>query len=471
MIRPSSTAKLFGTDGIRCRAGLPPLDPETVSSIGSALVSLLGAGAKIIIGRDTRESGPWIEKALKQGIATAGGRAIPVGVITTPGVAFLTRKLDGDAGVVISASHNPYLDNGIKIFSPSGQKFSDEMEDAIAGYLVRRQLCGELRPVDGPAEVATELDSSPLVGDYIDHLTSHFTPQNDLRNSGVRGLRLVIDCANGAASAIAPLVFAELGANVTVIGASPDGRNINEQCGALHTEQLERKVVAESADLGLAFDGDADRLILVDSTGARHDGDSILFLLGRHLHQRGRLTGNRVVATIMSNFGLELAFRNVGIDLVRTAVGDKYVLEELLRRGGMIGGEQSGHVIFPDISLAGDGMITAIEVLKVMSGTGFDLAALTRDLIRTPQVVINLPVRQKTPLENIPVVQEALSDLQADLSSTGRVLVRYSGTENIVRIMIEGPNEMMIRERAELLAKLLSASLSQEDRSDSLSAD
>lgn len=460
---------LFGTDGIRGRAGVSPLDPRTLTAIGHSLVGLLGAGATVIVGRDTRESGHWIESALSRGVADAGGRAISVGVITTPGVAFLTRELGGDAGVVISASHNPFYDNGIKIFTPGGQKLSDEMELAIAERLAEIRLPDDLQLPSTEVSAASVLPADPTPSrPYVDYLSRRLA---ELRRSSLEdrpghtildGLRLVIDCANGAATAIAPLVFSQLGAAVTVINAAPDGRNINQQCGALHTGLLQQRVVEESADLGLAFDGDADRLILVDRSGRTLDGDSILFILSTHLHRQRQLTGNRVVATIMSNFGLELALRNLGIDLVRTAVGDRYVLEELLRGGGAIGGEQSGHIIFPTIGLAGDGIVTAIEVLRVICETGSDLVELTSGLVRTPQVLINLPVERKIPLDSIPAVREALDDLRAELALTGRVVVRYSGTENIVRIMIEGTSETLINERANSLSRLLALWLNPE---------
>lgn len=463
--------ELFGTDGIRGRAGDPPLDPPTISSIGYALVRLLGDGATVVVGRDTRESGDWIERALRDGIDRAGGTSVAVGVITTPGVAYLTQKMGGDAGVVISASHNPYHDNGIKVFSPSGQKLSDGMEAAIAEFL----SVGE--PASGHASAQTF--SSGALPDkglhsadqshtraYVDYLVARLTAAAGSARADrafFSDLKIVIDCANGAAAAIAPAVFSALGSGLTVINAAPDGKNINDRCGALYPDALQQRVIEESADVGFAFDGDADRLVLVDRRGRRHDGDSILFLMSRHLHRQRQLTGNRVVATIMSNFGLELALRDLGIDLVRTPVGDKYVLEELLQRGGAIGGEQSGHIIFPGIGLAGDGIVTAIEVLRVMAETDTDLVDLTRDLVHTPQVLINLPVVKKLPLDTIAPLQEALRSIEAELASNGRVLVRYSGTENIVRIMIEGTSEEMIRDRAERLSQLLSTHLNRCD--------
>lgn len=467
--------ELFGTDGIRCRAGVAPLDPRTVFAIGQSLVRLLGVGAKVVVGRDTRESGGWIEGALAAGIEDAGGRLLTLGVITTPGVAFVTRESGAHAGVVISASHNPYYDNGIKVFSPSGRKLSEEMEGQLAVLLSESESSGQgsssdkLDQFDGHDLIRHKsLDESAGQG-YIDDLTNRLASVlRTAHNLGrpLSGLRMVVDCANGAAAQVAPSVFAQFGASVSFINASPDGRNINEKCGALDTRMLRRQVIETRAEIGLAFDGDADRLILVDQSGAEHDGDSILFIIGTHLKRQKRLPGDRVVATVMSNFGLELALRDRGVNMVRTAVGDKYVLEELLQRGGAIGGEQSGHIIFPEISLAGDGIITAIELLGVMSETGQNIIELTRGLVRTPQVLINLPVERKVPLDSLPIVQEALQDLRAELASTGRALVRYSGTENIVRIMIEGTSESMIRERAEQLSDLLSSSLKHENFDD-----
>jgi phosphoglucosamine mutase len=446
------TQKLFGTDGIRGKAGQFPLDPPTIKLIGYFLARRLGNGSTIVIGRDTRESGLWIEEAICKGIALGGGRTITAGIIPTPGVALLTRELKANAGLVISASHNPYQDNGLKIFSPSGQKLSDEMEMAISEDVtgIGPALISSLdKPVDRPAE-----EHPDLAERYEKYLLEMVAP----KLSAAR-IKIALDCANGAASFIAPRLFSSLGAQVAVINASPDGLNINSDCGALHPRNLQKLVVDYDADLGFAFDGDADRLMLVDRNGNLLDGDHILFLISDHLHRHQRLTGNRVVATVMSNLGLELALRERGIDLVRTGVGDKYVLDELLRGGGAIGGEQSGHIILPEISLAGDGMVTALEILRIVAESGKTVAELAAGMVRMPQVLINLAVKQKIPLEEMPLVSSTLTTLEKEMAGTGRILIRYSGTENLVRIMIEGADEATIRSQADSLAKLLDLQL------------
>ncbi|MFN6202432.1 MAG: phosphoglucosamine mutase [Acidobacteriota bacterium] len=446
------TQKLFGTDGIRGKAGQFPLDPPTIKLIGYFLARRLGSGSTIVIGRDTRESGPWIEEAISRGIALGGGRTIAAGVIPTPGVALLTKELQASAGLVISASHNPYHDNGLKIFSPSGQKLSDEMEMAISEDVtgIGPALLPALeRAVDPPAEV-----NPALAQRYQDFLRARISaPLVPI------SLKIALDCANGAASQIAPQLFASLGAEVTVINAAPDGQNINQDCGALHPDRLQELVIASGADLGFAFDGDADRLMLVDGQGRLLDGDHILYLMTDYLSRHQQLTGNRVVATVMSNLGLEIALRKRGIDLVRTAVGDKYVLDELLRGGGAIGGEQSGHIILPEISLAGDGMLSALEILRVVIESGRPVADLAAGMERMPQVLINLPVSHKVPFEEMPAVTAELSRLENEMAGNGRILLRYSGTENLVRIMIEGSDETTIRGQAESLARLIDSQL------------
>ncbi len=446
------TQTLFGTDGIRGKAGQYPLDPPTIKLIGYFLARRLGTGSLIVIGRDTRESGLWIEEAISRGITLGGGKTVTAGIIPTPGVALLTRELKANAGVVISASHNPYQDNGLKIFSPSGQKLNDEMEMAISEDVA----------FIGPALVSTfdrstyeSPEPRPELADrYIDYLQSLI-----VGTSGMDRLKIVLDCANGAASHIAPILFTSLGANVSVINASPDGLNINSDCGALHPANLQNLVVELGADLGFAFDGDADRLMLVDGKGNLLDGDSILYLIADHLHQQQMLTGNRVVATVMSNLGLELALRKRQIELVRTPVGDKFVLDELLRGGGSVGGEQSGHIILPEISFAGDGMVTALQILRILAKTGQTVNQLAAGMVRMPQILINLPVREKRPFEEMPPVTEALTRLEEEMAGSGRILLRYSGTENLVRIMIEGVDEATIRKQANSLALLLQAEL------------
>ena len=445
--------RLFGTDGIRGLAGEAPLDNATVAKIGFSLAHQLNAsnpsGAPlIVIGRDTRESGPAIEAALAAGAAHGGARIRSAGLITTPGVAFLTRSMNAVAGVVISASHNPYRDNGIKIFSPSGKKLSDEIERKIEDDVLgdgRSFPDVDINPVEAEAL---------LKDDYLEYL------KHDVAGAlNLRGMKIVIDCAEGASFELAPRLFTLLGADVTAIHTNPDGRNINLKCGSLHPEELQKRVVAQGASLGIAFDGDADRMLLVDEDGRLLDGDYVLYILGLFMKSEGKLEGNRVVATVMSNLGLELAMKERGIELVRTSVGDKYVLDELLRGGGALGGEQSGHIIFPRISLAGDGMITAIELLRVVERSQKSVKELASGFIRLPQVVLNVRVSRKPPIESVESLSKAIKELERVLDGNGRLLVRYSGTENLARIMIEGKDESNIHQQARDLAGIIEREL------------
>ena len=443
--------RLFGTDGIRGIAGQFPLDDTTVSIIGRAVVSNLarelGRPPRILIGRDTRESGPRIEFALARGAIAAGAEVQSAGVITTPGVAYITRVTPFDAGIVISASHNPYQDNGIKIFSPSGKKLADEMERKIEADVAAAASLPVVQSED-KGSLRDQVDSGrELQTTYIRYLANEVSQGLELE-----GLSLALDCANGAASAIAPEVFARLGAAVDVLSAQPDGRNINEGCGSLHLEGLQSVVVERRHDFGIAFDGDADRALFVDGAGMLVDGDATLLILADYLKRRGRLTGDLVVATVMSNVGLEIALRERGIDLLRAQVGDRYVLEELLARGGKLGGEQSGHIIFPDISLAGDGIITAIELLRAARDSGVSLRELASQMTHYPQLLVNVRVRSKPPLNSIPEVRAEIERLEEALVGKGRLLVRYSGTENLARVMIEGQDESQVREQANSLA-------------------
>ncbi len=445
--------EFFGTDGLRGVAGAYPLDAPTIERIGYALAreltARLGRAPRIVIGRDTRESGVWIESAIARGIVTANGTVQSAGVITTPGVAYLTRAENADAGVVISASHNPYQDNGIKVFAPSGQKLDDAAELAI-----ERDLKDGAHDALPMKDVAISADSA-LQEKYLAFLRDEIGQSLNLQ-----GLRLVVDCANGASSALAPQLFAALGAELTVINADPNGRNINLNCGSLHPETLQAEVRAKDAHLGVAFDGDADRLVLVDERGELVDGDQVLFIMADYFAPRGLLREQRVVATVMSNLGLELALRERGIELVRTSVGDKNVLDELLKNGGSIGGEQSGHIIFPEISLAGDGLISALEVLRVVAESGRSLSELASGFTRCPQITINVKVARKPPLESVPEIKQAMDALVQQLNGKGRLLVRYSGTENLARVMVEGQEESAVRHQAEQMAQLIKELLS-----------
>lgn len=444
--------KFFGTDGIRGDAGVFPLDELTIERIGYSLAkemaNRLGRVPQIIIGRDTRESGDWIEAAIARGVITAQAGVKSAGFITTPGVAYLTKILNADAGVVISASHNPYQDNGIKIFAPTGQKLDDAAEQAIERDLeaFHSDDAAEFPPIVD-AFVNTDLS---LKEKYLAFL------HNEI-GTGLKldGLKLVIDCANGASFELAPKLFAALGAELKVINADPNGRNINLNCGSLHPETLQQAVLEAKADAGLAFDGDADRLLMVDERGQLVDGDQVLFVMAEYLASKGKLAGNRVVATVMSNMGLEVALAERGITLVRTSVGDKNVLDELLKNGGSIGGEQSGHLIFPEISLAGDGIITALEVLRAMAESKRSLGELAGGFTRYPQVIINVGVARKPPLDSVVPIKEAMANVEEELADKGRLLVRYSGTENLARVMIEGQDEATIRAQAESLAQLI----------------
>lgn len=444
--------KLFGTDGIRGEAGQYPLDTATIERFGYALAielqQRLTVTPEIIVGRDTRESGEWIEAAVLRGARTAGAHFQSAGVITTPGVAYLTKALNAHAGVVISASHNPYHDNGLKVFSPSGQKLDDATEQAI-----EKDLLGEaaaLPPIQQEPVTSDEQHAQALQQQYLSFL------QNEIgAGLNLSGIKLVLDCAHGASYRLAPALFQTLGAAITTINAAPTGRNINLDCGALHTEQLQAKVLECGAELGIAFDGDADRSLFVDAAGNLIDGDQVLFIVAQYLATQNQLEGKRVVATVMSNLGLELGLQAQGITLARTNVGDKYVLEDLLKNGGSIGGEQSGHVIFPKISLAGDGMITALEVLRVMQDAKQSLRELTSNFTRYPQVVINVKVARKPPLESIAPIKAMMEQLNHELAGNGRLLLRYSGTENLARVMIEGQAETAIRAQAEAMAQVL----------------
>jgi phosphoglucosamine mutase len=442
---------LFGTDGIRGEAGRFPLDPSTVNAIGFSLASHLANtrhAPEIVIGRDTRESGESIEQALIEGANRAGAKCLSAGVITTPGVAYLTRALQADAGVVISASHNPYQDNGIKIFAPTGQKLDDSVERLIESDVAAN--------AEQPAvSNASNRSASPNLERILREEYLNFLARKIGRGLELQGLTIVVDCANGANSMLAPTLFSRLGANVIAINASPDGRNINRDCGSLHIESLQRKVVKERADLGVAFDGDADRSLFVDAEGKFVDGDATLWVLGKYLQSHGRLKDNTVVATVMSNIGLELALQSEGMRLVRTDVGDKYVLEELLRRGASIGGEQSGHIILPELSLAGDGMITVLCLLRALRESQKTLAEMTEGFKQYPQILLNVRVREKVPFAELASVRSEVDEVEELLSQKGRLLLRYSGTEPLARIMIEGENQFKIEGYAQKIANAI----------------
>jgi len=441
--------ELFGTDGIRGVAGEYPLDPHTTYAAGLALGRLarqLGADPEVILGVDTRESGPWISRHLAGGLAAEGVRARFAGLIATSGVAYLTRTDAFVAGVMVSASHNPYRDNGIKIFGHSGYKLPDEQEHELEGEIFSLLARGV-----EPSPIAMEEDPG-LDLRYLDFLASTF-PRS------LEGLRIVMDCANGAASKLGPALLNRLGAQVHAIHCSPDGRNINLNCGALHVESLRETVRNLGAELGVALDGDADRAMFISPRGEVVDGDGVLLLTARHLLGRGELGGPQgrptVVSTVMSNLGLERALASEGISMPRTAVGDKYVLEEMRRIGAVLGGEQSGHIIFHNHATTGDGLLTTLRVLEVMLASGRGLDELTTGLERYPQRLVNIRVREKRPFDQLPEVAGEIQAAESAFGVAGRILVRYSGTELLARVMIEGADGGLVEEHAGRIARAI----------------
>jgi phosphoglucosamine mutase len=442
--------RLFGTDGIRGVAGEFPLDDSTVVAIGAALAHTLAAQhaqPRVLLGMDTRESGPSLAAHLAAGLRSGGIDVTFAGVLPTPAVAFLTRTHGFAAGVVISASHNPWRDNGVKIFGADGYKLADSAELAIEEEIFSR--AGKVSANAAPPLVA---DVS-LLFDYAEWLRAEVPAL--AANKSLQGKRIVVDCANGAAFNIAPPVMDSLGAEVIATHAAPNGRNINQDCGALHPEVVAAEVVARNADLGITFDGDADRVLFATAHGKVVNGDGILLLAARALHAQGRLHGDTVVATTMSNMGLEAALAADNITMLRAPVGDKYVLAEMQKTGAALGGEQSGHIIFTDRSTTGDGLLTALVVLEMIAHSGQPLHDLIRDLKTFPQVIVNIPVREKPPLDTVPGLRSAMRAAQAELAGKGRVNVRYSGTEKLARVMVECQSESKMREVADHLAGII----------------
>jgi phosphoglucosamine mutase len=427
--------RLFGTDGVRGKAGEYPLDPATVRRLGAALVRALrhadDAPLRFLVGRDTRESGEWIERELARGIADQGGDLTSLGVVPTPAVAYLTPLKGFTAGVVISASHNPFEDNGIKVFSGAGEKFTEASEREVESIVDDTSWAvGDAHDV--------RIASADYRDDYLSHLQEMLPPSSRLK------LRLAIDCANGATTTVAPQLFKGLGFDTLVIGKEPDGRNINLGCGSTAPQLLAKTVVGGRYHLGIAFDGDGDRAIFVDANGRVVDGDAVMLMCATALKAEGRLRNNAIVATVMSNIGLEIALRQAGIGLVRCPVGDKYVMEEMARRGLALGGEQSGHVIFSDYLFTGDGLATALGVLRTMAATGRSLADLASDLTTYPQILMNLRVKEKVDLQTVPAIAAVLRSVESRLEGSGRLLVRYSGTEPLLRVMLEGKDQAEI---------------------------
>ena len=447
--------KLFGTDGIRGKAGHAPLVPETVARVGAALVKVFKADEpkgsspqvhRFVIGRDTRESGAWIEDELARGLTSEGATVVSAGVVPTPAIAYLARTEGFDAGIVISASHNPYEDNGIKVFGGAGTKLSEHLESQVEQLVADSSWSVPDKP--------GVIDRQDLSAHYVQHL------QEIMKSAAaLAGSKVVIDCANGATVPLAPALFRALGFDVETIGVSPNGRNINLECGSTHLDGLAKAVVASGARFGVAFDGDGDRALFVDHLGRAVDGDAVLLMGAIYLKDRGRLPGPAVVATVMSNIGLEIALRDRGIEMVRTAVGDKYVMEEMVKRGFTLGGEQSGHVIFSDHLFTGDGLATALNVARIMADTGEELADLAAALVTYPQVLVNVRVKQKTDLTTVPAIADAMKRVEERLAGNGRLLVRYSGTEPLLRIMLEGKDDGEITQWANDIADIVRAEL------------
>jgi phosphoglucosamine mutase len=443
--------KLFGTDGIRAVAGEAPLDAKTIYAVGLALAHQLNGShphPRVLLGMDTRESSEWIAATIAAGLAEGGAHVESAGVVTTPAIAFLARQHGFSAGVVISASHNPWQDNGIKVFGNDGYKLPDETELRIETEIFRR-----LENVDAPQPGSAPAVNEKYRAEYEQFLRSA-VPGLDLT-----GLRVVLDCANGAASAIAPELFEHLGGNIHLTHASPDGHNINANCGALHPEVVAAETKSLGADLGVTFDGDADRAMLADGNGKVVNGDAVMLLAARDMKQRDLLRNGTVVATTMSNMGLEAALRRDGIRMLRAPVGDKYVLERMQLEQASLGGEQSGHILFPHLATTGDGLLTALVVLDVIRRSGRSLHELVADLKVFPQVIVNVRVREKKPLDEITTVTDTIHAAEAELAESGRVVVRYSGTEALARVMIEAESEEAMRRHADRIAAAIRAEL------------
>jgi phosphoglucosamine mutase len=441
--------KLFGTDGIRAVAGEAPLDPPTIFATGLALASTLKKlhpAPRVLLGSDTRESSPWISAVIAAGLQGGGAEVLNAGVITTPGVAYLTRKHRFAAGVVISASHNPWQDNGIKVFGGDGYKLPDGTELEIEGEIFRRLK-------DAPPADIKNL-SAPTASKVFREEYEAFL-RGVVPGLNLTGKKIVIDCANGAAAVIASELFPSLGGEIHLTHVSPNGRNINENCGALHPEIVAREAKSLGADLGITFDGDADRALFADAHGRVVNGDGVMLVAARDMKAKAELAGDLVVATTMSNMGLEAALRSSGIRMFRAPVGDKYVLEMMQKHQASLGGEQSGHILFPRRSTTGDGLLTALLLLDLLARSGRPLHELLSDLRVFPQVIVNVKVREKRPLDQIPAVVESIHQAETDLHGNGRVVVRYSGTEALARVMIEAESEQQMREHADRIAQAI----------------
>jgi phosphoglucosamine mutase len=448
------TERLFGTDGVRGPVNIHPMTADVALRLGLAAGARFAAGdrrARVVIGKDTRLSGYVFEYALTSGLCAMGMDVFLVGPLPTPAISFLTRSMRADVGIVISASHNPFYDNGIKFFDAQGFKLPDEVENEIAGMVLDAGRQWNYPPADKVGRAA-KINDAP--GRYI-----VFTKNSFPGHLNLNGMRVVLDCANGANYKVAPLALEELGAEVVKIGVEPDGLNINKDCGSLHPERVAAKVRELRADVGLALDGDADRLIVVDEHGAILDGDQIMALCAAEMMANGKLAGNKLVATVMSNMALEVFMRERGGVLLRTPVGDRHVVEEMLRSGAMFGGEQSGHLIFREYSTTGDGLLAALQILRVMREKEKPLSELAGRLVLFPQTQINVRVAKKLPFDQCPELLAAKDKVEGELAGRGRVLLRYSGTEPVCRVMVEGENSEEVRRYAEDLADVAQRSL------------
>ncbi len=441
--------RLFGTDGIRGKANIWPMTTEIVMQVGRALAYVIKKHShrhKVVVGKDTRLSGYMIETALTAGICSMGVDVLLIGPLPTPGIAFITSNMRADAGVVISASHNPYDDNGIKFFACDGYKLPDETEAEI-----EKLVLGENNHIDKIRPTATDIGKAfridDAIGRYVVFLKNTF-PKGMLLD----GTKMVLDCAHGAAYKVAPIVFSELGADLELIGVKPDGININQGCGALHPEVVAQRVKEIGADIGLALDGDGDRAILVDEKGNIVDGDKVLAICADYLQKKDKLKNNTVVGTVMSNFGLEMCLKERGIKLLRTKVGDRYITEALRAGKGNIGGEPSGHIVFLDYHTTGDGILTALQVLKIMNETGKPLSELASIMQPAPQVLINVRVKERPAFDTVPGIKKAVEAAEQALSGKGRIVLRYSGTEPVARVMVEGKDETQVKALAEAIA-------------------
>jgi phosphoglucosamine mutase len=452
--------QLFGTDGIRGIPGKYPLDDATLERVGFALGEHVRSQERkksrrprVLIGRDTRESGPHIAGQIARGLSAAGVEPISAGVLTTPGVAWLVSREGFSAGVVISASHNPYHDNGVKLISASGMKFPDAVEAEIEGAILSDKPVVSAKPAVGKRKKIGHNGNAKLHRDYLAGLRKAVFPA-----AKIEGMKIVMDCANGAASKLAPQLFRSLGAKVVAINSRPDGRNINTGCGSLHPEAMQKRVVQTGAALGVAFDGDADRAVFASASGKLVNGDGVLLAVGRYLKSTGKLKGGAIVGTTMANLGLERALEASGLKLTRTDVGDRYVLEEMQRAGANFGGEQSGHILFLDDATTGDGMLTAVKMASLVSIAG-PLDTLVADLKIFPQKIVNVPVRSKPPLDSLPEVIRAQKEAESALGKSGRVVLRYSGTEPLARVMVEAEREEDVRQWTEAMASALRAAI------------